>query len=56
MNNRKIGVNVVGLVNRFQTSSVKCWTAIFCIHVVKGPVIIMNQLKSIYNSPLEDSH
>ena len=26
------------------------------IHASKGPVIIMNQLKSIYNSPFKDSH
>ena len=28
----------------------------FCIHASKGPVIIMKQLKSIYNSPLKDPH
>ena len=28
----------------------------FCIHASKGPVIIMNQLKYIYNSPFKDSH
>ena len=28
----------------------------FCIHASKGPVIIMSQLKSIYNSPFKDSH
>ena len=28
----------------------------FWIHASKGPVIIMNQLKSIYNSPFKDSH
>ena len=27
-----------------------------CIYARKGPVIIMNQLKSIYNSQLKDSH
>ena len=55
-NNRKTGVNVVALVNRFLTSSVKCWTVIFCIYANKNPVIVMNQLKSIYNSPFKDSH
>ena len=36
----------------------KRWTANFCIdlHASKGPVIIMNQLKSIYNSQFKDSH
>ena len=29
-NHRKTGVNFVALVNRFETSRVKCWTAIFC--------------------------
>ena len=38
------------------TSSVKCWTANVCIHAGKGPVIIMNQIKSFYNSLLKDSH
>ena len=52
----KVKVNVVALVNRFLTSSVKCWTANFCIHTNKGPVIMMNKLKSIYNSPFKDSH
>ena len=28
----------------------------FCIHASKGPVIIMNQLKSIYNTPFKDWH
>ena len=28
----------------------------FCIHANKGPVIIMNQFKSIYGSPIKDSH
>ena len=28
----------------------------FCIHASKGPVIIVNQLKSVYNSPFKDSH
>ena len=28
----------------------------FCIHASKGPVIIMNQLKFIYNCPFRDSH
>ena len=51
-----MGMNFVVLVSRFQTSSVKCWTANFCIHASEGPVIIMNQLNSIYNSPFKDSH
>ena len=55
-NNWKIGVNTAALVNRFQTSSVKCWTANFFIHASKGLVIIMDQLKSIYNSPFNYSH
>ena len=36
-------------------SRVKCWSAIFCIHANEGPVINMNQLKSIYNNPFKDS-
>ena len=28
----------------------------FCIHASKEPVIIINQLKSIYNSTFKDSH
>ena len=28
----------------------------FLIHAGKGPIIIMNQLKSIYSSPFKDSH
>ena len=31
-------------------------TANFCIHASKGPVIIMNQINSIYNGPFKDSH
>ena len=31
-------------------------TANFCIHASKGPVIIMNQINSIYNGPFIDSH
>ena len=27
-----------------------------CKNASKGPVIIMSQLKSIYNSPFKDSH
>ena len=49
-------MNVLALVNRFKTSSVKCWTANFCIHAGKGLVIIITQLKSIYNSLFKDSH
>ena len=50
----KIDVDVVALVNKFYTSSVKCWTANFCIYAIKGPVIIVNQLKYINNSPFKD--
>ena len=32
------------------------WAAIFCIHASEVPVIIMNQLKSVYNSPFKDSY
>ena len=53
-NNRKTGVNGVALMNKFEPSSVKCWTANFCIHASKGPVIIMNQLNP--NRPLNDLH
>ena len=28
----------------------------FCFHASEGPVIIMNELKSIYNSPFKDLH
>ena len=55
-NNRKIDVDVVALVNRFYTSSVKCWTANFCIYAIKNPVIIVNQLKYINNSSFKDSY
>ena len=55
-NNRKTGVNVLGLLNRFSTSSVKCWTVNFCIHASKGPVIIISQSKSIYNSLFKESY
>ena len=55
-NDRKTGVNVAALVNRFYTSNVKCWTANFGIYASKGAVIIMNQLKSIYNSLYKDLH
>ena len=55
-NHRKAGVNVLGLLNRFSTSNVKCWTVNFCIHAGKGPVIIMRQSKSLYNSPFKDSY
>ena len=57
-NHRKTGVNFVALVNRFETSRVKCWTTIFCDLASEGPdiIIIMNQLKSIYNSPFKDLH
>ena len=34
----------------------KSWTPNFCVHAIKGPIIIMNQLKSIYNSPFKNSH
>ena len=55
-NHRQTGVNVLCLVNRFSTSSVKCWTVNFCLHVSKGPDIIMNQLKFLYNSPFKNSY
>ena len=55
-NNRKIGVNIVDLVNRLSTSGVKYWTVNFVSLLVKGPVIIMNQLKLIYNSQFKYSH
>ena len=51
-NNRKC----CSLINRFENSSVKCWTANSCIHASRGPVIIINQLKSVYNSPFKDSY
>ena len=47
--------NVAALAKRFWTLSVKCWTANFCIYASRGPLIIMNQLKSLYNSPFKDS-
>ena len=28
----------------------------FCIHAGKGPVIIVNQLKSLYKSPFKNSY
>ena len=34
----------------------KCRTASFCIHASESPIIIMNQLKFIYNSPFKDSY
>ena len=43
-NHRQTGGNVLGLLIRFSTSSVKCWTVNFCIHPRKGPVINMYQL------------
>ena len=55
-NHRQIGVNIVGLLNRFETSSVKCWTTNFSIHASECPVFIMNQLKSVYNIPFLDSY
>ena len=55
-NHRQIGVNIVGLLNRFWTSSVKCCTTNFSIHASECPVFIMNQLKSVYNIPFLDSY
>ena len=55
-NHRQTGVNVLDLLNRLSTSSVKCWTVNFGIHSSKGPVIITHQLKSLYNSPLKNSY
>ena len=46
---------VLGLSNRFAPSYVKYWIVTFRIHVSKGPVIIMNQLKSLCNSPFKNS-
>ena len=40
---------------QIETSRVKRWTANFCDLASEGPVIIMHQLKSIYNSPFKDS-
>ena len=54
-NNRKIGVNIVALVHKFSTLSLKCWNVNFSIYASKGPVITMHQLNSIYNSPFKDS-
>ena len=34
----------------------KCWTVRFCIYAGKGPIVVMNQLKYIYNSPVKDLH
>ena len=46
-----LGINVVALVNRFPTVSVKYRTAKFCIYASSnGPVIILNGLKLIDNS------
>ena len=28
----------------------------FFFHAIKGPIIIMKQLKAIYNSPFKNSH
>ena len=55
-NHRQIGVNIIGLLNRFLTSSLKCWTTNFSIHASDCPVFIMNQLKSVYNIPFLDSY
>ena len=49
-------MNVLGLSNRFATSYVNYWTVSFRIHVNKGPVIIMNQLKSLCNSSFKNSN
>ena len=32
-------MNVVAIVNKFKTPSVKCRTAIFCIHTSKVPMM-----------------
>ena len=34
----------------------KCWTANVCHHASKCPVIMMNQLKSIYNGLFKNLH
>ena len=38
------------------TKGVNSGCQFFCIHACKGLVIIMNQLRSIYNSPFKDSY
>ena len=55
-NNQKTGVNVVALVNRFETLRVKCWTANFCDLASEGSFIFMHQSKSISNGTFKDSH
>ena len=55
-NHRQIGVNIVALLNRFYTSSVKFSTTNFSIHASECPVFIMNQLKSVYSIPFLDSY
>ena len=52
-NHRQTGVNVLGLLNRFSTSSLKCWTLIFFVSM---PVKVKHQLKSLYNSRFKHSH
>ena len=47
---------VIALVDIFYTFSVKGYTAHFYINDSKVRVIIMFQLKSIYNSPFTDSY
>ena len=49
-NNRQTGVNILALVNRALTPSVKCFTFSFCVYASRGLVTIMNQPKSVYNS------
>ena len=49
-------MNVVALVKKILNLKCKMLNCEFCICASKGPVIIMNQLKSIYNSPVKDLH
>ena len=47
-NNRKTYENVLGLVNGYLTSSVKCWTTNIDIHASKDPVMNHHELIKIY--------
>ena len=49
-------MNIVAIVNRFETLRAKYWTAKLCFHASKGPVLIMTQLKFIYNRPFKNLH
>ena len=52
----KSHVNVFSFSEQILNLKCKMLDGQFCIHVGESPVIIMNQLKSIYNSPSKDSH